>query len=105
MLAADKARFDLHQALRSTTAADGTLTWTFAKPYPVGTLPVIALTPVGANDDKTYNHKVTALSNTAVTVKMTVSQPSLVALLGLNLLVVQASAAVVVHITAQPATQ
>lgn len=76
-----------------TTGQDGTYTWTFPNPYPAGTIPVASADVQDASAD-TITVKITAISNTAMTVKAT--KPVIV----LTLLNSQAAASVKVHLTA-----
>lgn len=82
------------QRIRATTAADGTFTWTFPTPFASGTQPKIALVaeaPAGSTD--VINAQVDGTpTNTQVKVRVTRTQQSVVALLGLTILSVPGSA-------------
>lgn len=83
-----------------TTAADGTYTWNLPNACGVGQLPVVSVTPQGVGTD-VYNHKVTASTNSSVTIAVARSQVTVVALLGLTILSVPASVgATTVHMIA-----
>lgn len=73
------------QSLRQQTNAAGVLTWTFPTPYDVGVTPHIEITPEDAAANQTINHKITALSRTAVTVQISKSNQTFVALLNLTI--------------------
>lgn len=56
-------------ATRAQTDTAGRYTWTFPTAFPAGVLPVIALTVQDASTGS-FEHKITALSNTAVSVQI-----------------------------------
>ncbi len=83
----------LMQRTRVQTASNGTYTWTFPTAYPGGTVPVVTLAP-----ETDGAMSVTAISNTAVSVKLV--QLVDVTVLGIHVLAAGASSAQYIHITA-----
>lgn len=81
------------QRIRVTTATDGTFTWTFPNAFGVGTVPKIALVAEAtAGSTDVINAQVDGTpTNTQVKVRVTRTQISVVALLGLSILSVPAS--------------
>lgn len=81
------------QKTRAQTASDGTLTWNFPTPFAVGTTPkVFVVAEAGAGVTDVINAQVDgAPTNTQVKVRVTRTQQSVVALLGLTILSVPAS--------------
>lgn len=80
-----------------TTDANGNAVWTFPTAYSAGVVPICSCDVQDASTDM-VTAKITALTNTAVTIKAT--KPALV----LSLLNIQAAASVKVHLTAMPPT-
>lgn len=85
---------------RITTAADGTYTWTLPVACGTGVTPVVSITPetpnplpTGGTAADVYNHKITSLTNTTVSILVSRSQASVAALLGLTVLSVPAAVA------------
>lgn len=83
----------LIQRTRVTSAADGTYTWTFPTAYGSGVTPI-----VGAIAEADGPMSITAISNTAVTVKLI--RLTNVTILGINVLAAGTSSATPIHITA-----
>lgn len=89
------------QKIRITTAADGTLTWTYPIPYPAGYIPrVSAIAEAVAGNTDVINVQLDgAPTNLQAKFRVTRTQQSVVALLGLTLLSIPASVgATVLHI-------
>lgn len=85
------------QRIRAQTATTGLYTWTFPTPYAPGTIPVIGVT-VEDSSSSFWNHQITALSNTSVTVQLT--KTSAVTVLGISVLGIGSSPQAYVHLTA-----
>lgn len=83
--------------IRAQTATNGIYTWTFQTPYAAGTIPVIGVT-VEDSSSSFWNHQITALSNTSVTVQLT--KTTAVTLLGISVLGIGSSPQAYVHLTA-----
>lgn len=99
MSAADKTKLDRIQAVRGTTNGSGSYTWTFTTPYPSGVTPVVQTNIEDTSGGSVmYNPKITAISNTSVTVNVSRSQA--VTILGISVLGVQAASATTIHLTA-----
>ena len=103
MAPADKNKLDQLQRVRLVSDSSGLVTWTFAKPFPAGSTPVVAVTPENSTAGSNINHKITAISNTAVTVQLSMS--SAVTLLGVSVLGVNVASSTPVHMDAGLATQ
>lgn len=103
MAPADKNKLDQLQRVRLVSDSSGLVTWTFAKPFPAGSTPVVAVTPENNTSGSNINHKITAISNTAVTVQLSMS--SAVTLLGISVLGVNVASSTPVHMDAGLATQ
>lgn len=86
------------QKIRATTNSSGVYTWTFPDAYPPGVTPVISLVAEAPSSATIYNYRITAISNTSVTIAVTRSTP--VTVLTLSVLGVESAAATTVHITA-----
>lgn len=86
------------QKTRATTNGSGVYTWTFPDAYPSGVTPVISLVAEAPSSATIYNYRITAISNTSVTIAVTRSTP--VTVLSLSVLGVESAAATTVHITA-----
>lgn len=91
----------LRQAVRATTAANGSYTWVFPEPYPSGIAPVITVT-AQAGGSAIINTKVSSATNTQCVVQVALANATTVSLLGLTILSVPASpGAQIVNITAE----
>lgn len=81
------------QKIRAQTAADGTLTWIYPTPFASGTIPkiiVVAEAPSGSTD--VINAQTDGPpTSTQVKIRVTRTQQSVVALLGLTILSIPAS--------------
>lgn len=87
------------QSIRAQTTTAGVYTWVFAKPYPAGVTPVVGLTVEdNSAGDPSWNHKITAISNTGVTVKL--AKTTAVTLLGISVLGLATAPQAFVHLTA-----
>lgn len=88
---------------RVTTATDGSYTWTFDTPFDVGVVPIIvgvAETGVGVTDVINLQVEGTP-TNTGAKIRVTRTQRSVVALIGLTILSIPASpGATIVHLIA-----
>lgn len=88
---------------RQQCAVDGTLTWTFDTPFPPGTVPRInAIAETGAGVTDVVNVQVEGTpTNTQAVLRVTRTQRSVVALIGLTVLSIPASVgATWVHMSA-----
>lgn len=83
------------QAIRVQTDAAGKYTWTFPTAFVAGVLPVIQITVQDASS-ATFNHKVTALSNTAVTIQLV--KTTAVTVVGVSVLGMDTSPQAFVHL-------
>lgn len=83
---------------RATTDSSGSYTWTFSKAFPAGVTPVVGLTPEDNTSGLTISHKITAISNTSVTIQL--ARQTSVSILGISVLGIASNAATVVHLTA-----
>lgn len=84
--------------IRATTDASGNYTWTFSPAFGPGITPVVQLTTEDSGGTVIHNHKITAISNTSVTVSVTRSQP--VTVLSVSVLGVSSASASTIHLTA-----
>ncbi len=92
---------------RLQSASDGSLTWTFSPPFDVGVIPTIqAIAETGVGVQDVVNVQIEGVpTNTSVTVRVTRTQRSVVALLGLTILSIPGSVgATWVHLTASSAS-
>lgn len=85
------------QRVRAQTNTSGVYTWTFPSAYGSGTTPVISLT-VEDGTSSTWNHQVTAISNTSVTIQL--QKTNAVTILGISVLGIAATPQAYVHLTA-----
>lgn len=85
------------QRTRATTNTSGVFSWTFPSAYGTGVIPIIEMT-VEDNSAATWNHQITAISNTGVTIQLT--KTTAVTVLGVSVLGVAATPQAVVHLTA-----
>lgn len=69
-----------------TTTTDGTYTWTLPTACSSGQLPVVSITPEGSANTDVFNHKVTAKSNSSVSILVSRTQVSVASLIGLSVL-------------------
>jgi hypothetical protein len=81
----------------ASTGADGSLTWTFPKPF--SKPPTVALTVQDATANRVHACRITALSASAVSIQVDRYTP--VVVLGVNVLSLVAPGAVTVHIVAK----
>lgn len=95
---------DNTQRIRAVTDTTGVYTWTYPNAYAAGVVPVIEATAEGASGSTDVINVQTngAPTNTSVTVRVTRTQQSVVALLGLTILSIPATVgATTVNITAR----
>lgn len=100
MAATDKAKLDTLpaiQRLRVQTNALGVYTWTFPVPYGAGVLPIISC-DVEDDTAAVASLKITALSNTAVSVKVT--KQTQVTVVGIQVLALASSHQAFIHLVA-----
>lgn len=83
--------------LRAQTNASGVYVWTFAVPFPAGTVPIVSVTVEDAST-ASWNHSVSSVSNTGFTV--TLAKTNSVTLLGISVLGVATNPQAFVHLTA-----
>lgn len=86
------------QRLRVQTDSAGVYTWTYPSAYGAGVIPVIELTVEDNTAGATWNHKITAISNTSVTIQL--GKTTAVTILGISVLGIAASPQAFVHLTA-----
>ena len=86
-------------ALRVQTDTAGRYAWTFPAAFPVGVLPVVQIT-VQDTSAGSFNHKITALSNTGVTIQLVKTTAVNPVGLGVTLLGIDTNPQAVVHLTA-----
>lgn len=86
-------------ALRVQTDATGKYVWTFPAAFPVGVLPVVQIT-VQDTSAGSFNHKITALSNTGVTIQLQKTTAVNPLGAGVMLLGIDTNPQAVVHLTA-----
>jgi len=98
MASADKKKLDSLLRRTLTTDANGLVTWTFNPPFASGVVPVVEVTPQSSNATLSINHRITTLTNTAVTVQLSAS--AAVTVLGISVLGVQQPGVLTVHLTA-----
>lgn len=98
MAAADKKKLDGQLRRTLTTDVNGLVTWTFNPPYAAGVVPVVEIAPQSNNPNLSINHRITTLTNTAVTVQLSAS--AAVTVLGISVLGVQQPGVLTVHLTA-----
>ncbi len=75
-----------------TTATNGTYTWTLPTACPSGQLPIVSITPEDSSATTVINPKVTAKTNTTVTIQAMRTEQTAVALLGLTILTIPGTA-------------
>lgn len=85
------------QRTRATTNTSGVYAWTFPSAYAGGVIPIVEIT-VEDSSASTWNHQITAISNTGVTIQLT--KTSAVTVLGVSVLGIAATPQAVVHLTA-----
>lgn len=78
------------QQKRVTTLAGGVVTWTYAVPYPAGSVPVASFM-VENTTANPYGVEITSITNTAISIKVSASRPlpTLTALSGVLTLLTQ----------------
>lgn len=81
------------------TALDGTLTWTFPTAFPTGVLPVIGIQVEDNTPNISWNEAITALSNLAVSIRLS-KTTSAIQVLGINVLSLVANPQAMAHLTA-----
>jgi hypothetical protein len=87
--------------VRATSGTDGAYVWTLPIACAVGQLPVVSVTPENGVANEVINHKITAISNTSVSIAMSRAILTLNGLLGLTIPIIQTSAgAQTVHLIA-----
>lgn len=86
------------QRIRVQTNVNGEYTWTF--PTPFTTSPVVEIT-VEDNTSANWNHRIVALSNTSVSIKL--EKLTQTSLLGVSLLQIASNPQAYIHITATQA--
>lgn len=84
------------QRLRVQTNSSGAYTWTFDRVYDVP--PVIQVTVEDPTAGNMWNHRITALSETAVTIQL--AKSTAVTILGISVLGIAASPQAYVHLVA-----
>lgn len=84
--------------VRATTAADGTYSWTLPIACASGTTPVVSITPESSTAGDAISHRVTAISNT--TVSVFAGRSAGLTVLSLTVLGVPAGAAIPLHLIA-----
>lgn len=97
----------VEQARTLTTAVDGTVTWTYATPYGAGVVPIIEgmAQATFASTDVINLQLDGAPTNTAAKFRVTRTQQTVVALIGLTVLSIPASVgATTIHVTARAPT-
>lgn len=88
------------QRTRAQTNTSGVYTWTFPTAFGGGVTTVVQITVESSASGSVWNHSISSISNTSITVQLTRSQSSLIGLLGINLLQVTGTPQAYVHITA-----
>lgn len=88
-------------AIRAQTDTTGKYIWTFPTAFASGVIPVIEVT-VQDTGTASFNHKISALSNTSATVQLT--KTTAVTILGISVLGIDTSPQAFVHITATAPT-
>lgn len=83
--------------LRAQTSTTGVYTWTFATPFPAGTVPVVGVT-VEDSSTASWNHAVSNVTNTGFTV--TLGKTTAVTVVGVSVLGVASNPQAYVHLTA-----
>lgn len=85
------------QRTRAQTNTSGAYTWTFPFGYAAGTTPIVGIT-VEDGGASFWNHQITTLTNTSVTIQLT--KTTAVTLLGISVLGIASSPQAYVHLTA-----
>lgn len=85
------------QRTRAQTNTSGLLTWTFPNPFSAGVTPIIEVT-VESAAVASWNHAITAISNTSVTIQL--GKTTAVTVLGVSVLGVASAPQAFVHLTA-----
>ncbi len=75
-----------------TTSTAGAYTWTLPVACPSGQLPIVSITPEDSSATAVINPKVTAKTNTTVSIQAMRTETNAVALLGLTILSVPGTA-------------
>lgn len=86
------------QKIRAQTDTSGVYTWTFPQSYATSTVPIVEITVEDGTSGAVWNHRITAISSTSVSVQITKSTS--VTILGISVLGVAASPQAFVHLTA-----
>jgi len=86
------------QRTRLSTDINGNATWIYPSGYTSGITPIVQLTVENNNLTIPYDHKITAINNTGVTIKTL--QTSLVSVVGISVLGIPVGAQCFVHLTA-----
>ncbi len=86
------------QSKRAQTNTSGSYTWTFNQPFPAGKIPAVVCMVEDNTPNAIWDAKITAASNTAVTVQLTKSLP--VTVLGISVLGIQTNPQAFVHLHA-----
>lgn len=85
------------QRTRALTNTSGAYTWTFPNAYGSGVVPIVDIAVEDATS-ATWNHQITAISNTSVTVQL--QKTTAVTVLGVSVLGVAATPQAYIHLTA-----
>lgn len=86
-------------AIRAQTDTAGRYTWTFPTPFAAGVVPVVQVTVQDASTGS-FNHKITALTNAAVTIQLQKTVSMNPAGMGVAVLSIDSAPQAFVHITA-----
>ncbi len=86
------------QRIRAQTNTSGTYTWTFPTAYGTGITPVVGVTVEDSTAGNIWNHRITAISNTSVTIQL--DKSTAVTVLGISVLGIAANPQAYVHLTA-----
>src|ERR1041385_1915829 len=86
------------QRLRAQTDTNGLLIWNFATPFDAGTIPIVQLTVEDNVPNAAFNHKITAITNTGVTIQIT--KTTAVTVLGISVLGISGNPQAWVHMAA-----
>lgn len=85
------------QRTRAQTNTSGVYTWTFPTPFGAGVTPIIEVS-VEDNSSSAWNHQITAISNTSVTIQL--GKTTAVTILGISVLGVSSNPQAYIHLTA-----
>lgn len=85
------------QRTRAQTNTNGSLTWTFPQAYGAGVIPIIQIS-VEDSGTGAFDHKIISISNTSVTIQIV--KTSVVSILGIDVLGIQANPQAWIHVSA-----